>query len=233
LLNLTPGVSTVNVSQNSSGAGGVWSTPIGNFTYPSVNGQSNRSDLFMLDGINNQGSFGSTYAVPPVVDQIQEFKVQSHNDDPSYGGSLGGIVTVVTKSGTNAFHGSAWEFLRNTSLDARNPFLSSRTPFQQNQFGGTIGGPVILPGYDGPNKTFFFAAYEGFRNHTSATKFYNTPTSAQLSGDLSTVPGQIHNPYSGLTQPFVCDPSGNPPDATGERHPAARHGLQQDPVTTD
>ena len=90
LLNLTPGVSTVNVSQNSSGQGGVWSTPVGTFTYPAVNGQTNRSDLFYVDGINDQGSFGSTYVVAPIVDDIQEFKVQSHNDDPSYGGALGG-----------------------------------------------------------------------------------------------------------------------------------------------
>jgi outer membrane receptor protein involved in Fe transport len=217
LLNLTPGVSTVNVAQNSEGAGGVWSTPIGTFTYPSVNGQTNRSDMFMLDGINDEGSFGSTYVVAPVIDQIQEFKVQSHNDDPSYGGSVGGIVNAVTKSGTNDFHGTAWEFVRNTSFDSRDTFLPSRIPFQQNQFGGTVGGPVVLPGYNGHNKTFFFAAYEGFRNHTAAANFYNTPTAEQLTGDLSTIKGQIYNPSSGWTQPFMCDPSGNPltPNANG------------------
>jgi len=74
LLNLTPGVSTVNVSQNSATSGGVWSNPIGTFSYPSVNGQSNRSNLFLLDGVNNQGSFGSTYAVPPIVDEIRSSK---------------------------------------------------------------------------------------------------------------------------------------------------------------
>jgi outer membrane receptor protein involved in Fe transport len=225
LLNLTPGVSTVDVSQNAAGAGGIWSTPIGTFAYPSVNGQTNRSDLFFLDGLNDEGSFGSTYVVAPIVDDIQEFKVQSHNDDPAYGGSLGGIVNAVTKSGTNAFHGSAWEFVRNTSFDARNTFVLSRTPFQQNQFGGAIGGPVVLPGYNGRNKTFFFASYEGYRNHTTATNFYNTPTSTQLTGDLTGISGQIYNPYplvSGLpslTQPFACDASGNPisPNADGSQ----------------
>src|ERR1700693_5674321 len=123
LLNLTPGVSTVNVSQNSSTSGGIWSNPIGTFSYPSVNGQSNRSNLFLLDGVNDQGSFGSTYAIPPIVDDIQEFKVQSHNDDASFGGVMGGAVHVVTKSGTAKYHGAAWEFLRNTALDAKNPFL--------------------------------------------------------------------------------------------------------------
>src|SRR6266852_6683148 len=118
LLNLTQGVSTINVSQNSATSGGIWSNPVGTFSYPSVNGQSNRSNLFLLDGVNNEGSFGSTYAVPPIVDDIQEFKVQSHNDDASFGGVMGGVVNVVTKSGTSQFHGSGWEFIRNKALDA-------------------------------------------------------------------------------------------------------------------
>lgn len=220
LLSLTPGVSTVNVSQNSAGAGGIWSSPIGAFSYPAVNGQTNRSDLFMLDGVVNQGSFGSTYGAPPIVDGIQEFKVQSHNDDASFGGSLGGIINVATKAGTNDFHGSAWEFLRNTRLDARNTFLPTRTPFQQNQFGGTVGGPVILPSYNGRNKTFFFATYEGYRNHTAAQSFFRTPTAAELGGDLSDIPVQLYNPFSTrpdptnpgkfIRDPFMCGASGNP-----------------------
>jgi len=156
LLNLTPGVSTINVSQNSATSGGIWSNPVGTFSYPSVNGQTNRSNLFLLDGVNNEGSFGSTYAIPPIVDEIQEFKVQSHNDDASFGGVLGGVINVVTKSGTSRYHGSAWEFLRNKALDAGliYPLLStadqtapSNQPgFQQNQFGATFGGPLPIPG---------------------------------------------------------------------------------------
>jgi hypothetical protein len=222
LLNLTPGVSTVNVSQNSATSGGVWSNPIGTFSYPSVNGQSNRSNLFLLDGVNNEGSFGSTYAVPPIVDDIQEFKVQSHNDDASFGGVLGGVVNVVTKSGTSHFHGSAWEFLRNKALDANLiypllPTAAQRDPnnqpgFQQNQFGATFGGPLPIPG-EHQKKTFFFLSYEGFRNHTAASNQYNTPTTAQLAGDLTGIAGQIYNPYSGLA--FMCDGSGNPLPAPG------------------
>src|SRR6266404_3074932 len=158
LLNLTPGVSTVNVSQNSATSGGVWSNPVGTFSYPSINGQTNRSNLYLLDGINNQGSFGSTYAIAPIVDGIQEFKVQSHNDDAAFGGALGGIINVVSKSGTAQFHGSLWEFVRNTDFDARNPFLKKVTPFQQNQFGAAVGGPLFVPGHhSGSQKTFFFA----------------------------------------------------------------------------
>src|SRR5713226_3194827 len=220
LLSLTPGVSTVNVSQNSTAAGGVWSNPIGTFSYPSINGQTNRSNLYLLDGLSNQGSFGSTYAIAPILDAIQEFKVQSHNDEAAYGGALGGIVNVVTKSGTTQYHATLWEFLRNTSFDARNPFLSKVTPFQQNQFGVAGGGPLSIPwSHSGAPKTFFFAAYEGFRLHTAASSLYNVPTSSELGGDLTTVggvpfAGQIFNPFSGTR--FLCDSSGNPsPDSNG------------------
>jgi len=218
LLNLTPGVSTVNVSQNSTTSGGIWSNPVGTFSYPSVNGQSNRSNLFLLDGVNDEGSFGSTYAVPPIIDDIQEFKVQSHNDDASFGGVMGGVINVVTKSGTSQFHGSGWEFIRNKALDANivYPLLpasqqslpSNQPQFQQNQFGATFGGPIPLPG-EHPNRTFFFISYEGFRNHTAASNQYITPTAAQLAGNLSGISSQIYNPYNS-GRPFMCDASGNP-----------------------
>ena len=214
LLNLTPGVSTVNVAQNAQASGGIWSNPIGTFSYPSVNGQSNRSNLFLLDGVNDQGSFGSTYAIPPIVDDIQEFKVQSHNDDASYGGVVGGVINVVTKSGTSQFHGSGWEFIRNKDLDALNPLIqpSLQPQFQQNQFGATFGGPLPIPG-EHQKKTFFFLSYEGFRNHTGASNLYITPTATQLTGDLTGIAGQIYNPYSG--QAFMCSASGAPEAAPG------------------
>ena len=205
--------------------------PIGSFTFPAVNGARNRSNFFMLDGINNQGGFLSTYAVPPIVDSIQEFKVQSHNDEAQFGQAEGGIVNVVTKSGTNSFHGSAWEFLRNDKLDARNFFVSEVTPLRWNQFGGSIGGPVILPHYNGRNKTFFFAAYEGFREHSPAETLGLVPTPQEIAGDLSDIPGQIYNSYSTrpdpnlpgqyLRDPFMCDAAGNalPTNASGVQQP--------------
>jgi len=82
----------------------------------------------------------STYAVPPIVDAIQEFKVQSHNDQAEYGGVLGGIVNVVTKQGTNELHGALWEYLRNDAFDARGYFVPSVQPFKQHMFGVTAGG---------------------------------------------------------------------------------------------
>ena len=215
LLNLTPGVSTVNVAQNSQASGGIWSNPVGTFSYPSVNGQSNRSNLFLLDGVNDQGSFGSTYAIPPIVDDIQEFKVQSHNDDASFGGVMGGVVNVVTKSGTSQFHGSGWEFIRNKAFDALNPLIqpSLQPNFQQNQFGATFGGPLPIPG-EHQKKTFFFLSYEGFRNHSGGNNRYNTPTAAQLAGDLTGIGTQIYNPFNGGLA-FMCDATGNPLPAPG------------------
>jgi outer membrane receptor protein involved in Fe transport len=222
LLTLTPGVSTVNVSQNSATSGGIWSNPIGTFSYPSVNGQSNRSNLFLLDGINNEGSFGGTYAIAPIVDDIQEFKVQTHNDDASFGGALGGVINVVTKSGGSQFHGSGWEFIRNRALDANIVYpglttaeqtLKTNQPeFQQNQFGATFGGPLPIPG-EHPRKTFFFLSYEGFRRHAAASNQYIIPTATELGGDLTGVSGQIYNPFSG--QAFSCDGAGNPLPAPG------------------
>ncbi len=216
LLLLSPGASPANQSGNAAGS---WLVPYGNVEFPAVNGQTNNSNMFLLDGMNNFGSIRDTYGIKPILDDIQEFKVQSHNDEAQFGQVLGGIVNVVTKSGTNQFHGDLWEFLRNDVLDARPFFAQSRTPLKQNQFGAAIGGPVILPHYNGRNKLFFYSSYEGYRNHTAANSLYLTPTPAQLGGDFSNLVGtQIYNPYSTVVdptgavirQPFMCDSAGNP-----------------------
>ncbi|HEX4022077.1 MAG TPA: TonB-dependent receptor [Acidobacteriaceae bacterium] len=211
LLLLSPGISPVNATEN-SGFGGI-GNPIGTVVLPSVNGQNNRSNMFLLDGVNDYGSIRDTYAVQPTLDDIEEFKVQSHNDEAQFGQVLGGIVNVVTKSGTNQFHGDAWEFLRNDALDAANYFNPVKTPLKQNQFGGGVGGPVILPHYNGHDKTFFYASYEGFRNNTASSNFYRTPTTAQLGGDFSNLEAQgtqLYNPFSSVPQ----SPA-EPPNATG------------------
>jgi hypothetical protein len=216
LLSLTPGVSPVSVAQNS---GGAQAAPLGSFVFPSVSGQSNRSNYFLLDGIDNTDQVFSTYAVAPILDDIQEFKVQSHSDEAQFGGVLGGIINVVSKSGTNSFHGTAWEFFRNTVLDAKNP-IKGISKLVQNQFGANFGGPVILPFYQGRNKTFFFGSYEGFRRaQPSVGAFYNVPTPAQLSGDFSALlqgpnPIQLFNPFTTRPDPakpgsFIRDPFPN------------------------
>jgi outer membrane receptor protein involved in Fe transport len=209
LLSLTPGVAPVSVSQNSGGFGNVFTG--GNFVFPAINGQTNRSNFFLMDGINDQGSFQSTYTVAPIVDQIEEFKVNSHNDQAEFGGVLGGVINVVTKSGTNQLHGTAWEFLRNNDLDARNTFYSAVTPYRQNQFGVAAGGPVMVPKiYDGRNKTFFFGAYEGQRFTQASNNYLHLPTDAELSGNLAGE-AQAFNPYSTRPDPatpgaFIRDP---------------------------
>ncbi len=186
LLTLSPGASPANVSQNNGG--GFASYAVGVVSYPAFNGQSNRSNLFLLDGMLDTTPFTSTYTVPPIVDAIEEFKVQTHNDQAEFGLVTGGVINVVTKSGTNEFHGSAWDFLRNDAFDARNYFRQSVTPLRQNMFGGTVGGPVIH------NKTFFFLAYQGYIQHTPANQLYRVPTAANLAGNFSDWPLQIYDP---------------------------------------
>ncbi|HEV2498291.1 MAG TPA: carboxypeptidase regulatory-like domain-containing protein [Terriglobia bacterium] len=209
LLALTPGVSTVNTSQN---GGGFDTNPIGTYSFPSVGGQTNRSNMFLLDGLNDLEVFNSTYTVSPIVDDIEEFKVDSHNDQAAFGGVLGGVINVVTKSGTNQLHGAGWEFLRNASLDARNPFLPNVTPYAWNEFGGDVGGPVLIPHlYHGQNKTFFFGSYEGVRIHTANSSLYLIPTPAELNGDFSGLVNssgqavQLYNPFT--TQPDPSNPN--------------------------
>jgi hypothetical protein len=208
LLALTPGVSTVNTSQNS---GGFDTNPVGEYSFPSVGGQTNRSNLFLVDGLNDDSPLFSTYTVAPIVDTIEEFKVDSHNDQAAFGGALGGIVNVVTKSGTNQFHGAAWEFMRNNALDARDPFFSTVTPYAWNQFGADIGGPVIIPHiYNGKNRTFFFGSYEGFRLHTAGYDESLIPTPAEVNGDFSSLVSSSGQPVP-IYNPFTTTPCSNNP----------------------
>lgn len=213
LLLLTPGASPINVTQN---AGGFATNPVGTFSFPAVNGQGNRSNMYMLDGINDTQPIANTYNVAPIADDIQEFKVDSHNDLAQFGGVMGGVVNIVTKSGTNSFHGTGWEFLRNDAFDARNYFDHSPkvAELRQNQFGANVGGPVILPHYNGRNRTFFFASYEGVRIREGQTTLFLVPTPSQLAGDLSSVTAQIYNPFSTRPDPnrpgqYLRDPFPN------------------------
>jgi carboxypeptidase family protein len=206
LLALTPGVSPISTGQNAGGSNNFAGGAIGSFIFPSVNGQGNRSNMFLLDGFTNYGFIGN-YAVPPIIDDIQEFKVQSHNDSSAYGGSLGGIINIVTKGGTQEYHGDLWEFFRNSALDARNYFQTAVTPYKQNQFGATFGGPAFPSRFrkGGPAKTFFFVAYEGFRSTRAANTLDIIPTQAQLGGDFSGGNlNPIYNPYT--TRPDPAQP---------------------------
>src|SRR5581483_7200569 len=121
-----------------------------------------------LDGLlvntNRSADAGETSYLAPSVEAITEFAVDTNGFKAEFGQAGGGIITFVSKSGTNQFHGGAYDFLRNDDLDARGFFAASRSVYKQNDFGGTLGGPVVLPKlYNGRNKTFFYFAYEGFR----------------------------------------------------------------------
>ncbi len=202
LLTLTPGASPVSVGQNSGGGGGFAGNAIGSFSFPALNGQRNRSNMFLLDGINDLGSFIGNYNFEPIVDTVQEFKVQSHNDEAEFGQAVGGIVNVVTRSGTNGFHGTLWEFLRNSDLDARNFFLTKVNPLRQNQFGVAGGGPVWIPKvYNGKNRTFFYGGYEGFRQSQTSQNQILVPTADQLNGNFSALSSQIYNPFTTRLDP--------------------------------
>jgi len=228
LLTLTPGATPVSTAQGSGISvqdAAISGIPGSSFSKPSIQGQPNRSTLYYLDGIINTDLRGPVYGVLPIVDTIEEFKVQSHNDKVEYGGATGGVVSVVSKSGTNQFHGSAWEFARNNVFDARNPFTdATKNPvtsavtlhgpavLRQHEFGAAIGGPIFK------NKTFFYAGYEGWRYIKPTQSQAYVPTAAELAGDFTNTPNprQIYNPYStiGTTvltrTPFKCDSSGTP-----------------------
>jgi carboxypeptidase family protein len=222
LLSLTPGVSPISVGQNNMGGRtGGFAAPIAEgaaFTFPSINGATNRSNYFLTDGMNNFAAFLSTYAVPPIVDAIQEFKVVSHPDSAEFGSVLGGVVNVVTKSGSSQFHGAAWEYIRNDAFDARPAFLApgaKKPSFRQNQFGASVGGPVAVPGLK--NNTFFYFAYQGFRYSQPASLNILVPTATQLGGDFSALctagfdgAGVCNNPAQQIYNPFTTTAAATP-----------------------
>jgi hypothetical protein len=146
----------------------------------STNGARQNQMGYYLDGAPNIDIISNVNQPFPFPDALQEFSVQTSNYSAEYGQDAGGVVSIVTKSGTNQFHGNAFEFLRNGALNARNYFASSVDPLKRNQFGGTFGGPIIK------DRTFFFGGYQGTRirsNQGGQSAF--VPTDANLSGDFS------------------------------------------------
>jgi hypothetical protein len=160
----------------------------------SINGQREFANSFVLNGSDVEEDVNMGTAIVPNLDSIAEFRILTSNFDAEYGEFSGGQINVVTKSGTNAFHGSAFEFLRNTNLDARNYFSPTRGDFDQNQFGGTVGGPIRR------NRLFFFADYQGTRSTQGIdTGEIPVPSLQDRSGNLSDVgtslTGTVSGPY--------------------------------------
>ena len=184
----------------------------GDFAF-SVNGAREDSNNFLLDGVYNVDPKLNTFAVRPPVDAIREFEMATSTYDASFGRNPGAQVNVVTKSGTNDFHGSLYWFHRNGALDARNFFAPASEPkpkYIRNQFGGSIGGPIIH------DRTFFFVDYEGGRSREGITRVTNVPTAQERAGDFSqSLFGIPTNPLTGM--PF---PDGIIPDFF--QHPVGR-----------
>lgn len=161
----------------------------------SINGNRTLQNTFLIDGVdNNNYIFGvdtnSVQALRPSIDAIQEFKVESANFSAEYGRAAGGIINLTIKSGTNEFHGSAFEFFRNDKLDANDWFANraklKRPPLRYNQFGGTFGGPIWK------NHSFFFGSYQGTRDHRSRTGTTTVPTDEMKRGNFGSV--NIYDP---------------------------------------
>lgn len=180
-----------------------------------VNGQRPESNNFLIDGANNFNGVDGGFVLKPPVDAITEFRILTHNSTAEFGNSLGSTTNVITKSGTNGFHGAVWEFLRNDAFDATNYFASTTEPLKQNQFGATIGGPIRK------DKTFFFAFYEGFRNRQGETAGSTVPSVKQRNGDFSELcpegftAGLCNNPghqlYLEVTNPLTPFPDNQLP----------------------
>ena len=165
----------------------------------SSNGTQSRQVAFKLDGVSNTDFYFQDNQTFPFPDAVQEFSIQTSNYTAAQGNNAGAMVNVVTRSGTNEFHGGVFEFLRNRVFNARNTFASQQDFLKRNQYGAFVGGPVKLPGYDGRNKTFFFTGWQGTRIRNRANDVTaSAPTTAQRNGDFgSTV---IRDPATG--QPF-------------------------------
>src|SRR5712692_5850590 len=167
----------------------------------SVGGSRPSANYFLLDGSTNTDPTFNTQAFSPSPDAVQEFKVQTGSYSAEFGGAGGAQVNIVSKSGTNRLHGDAYEFVRNSALDARSFNDPSHIPhLVQNQFGGSLGGPLRS------HNTFFFGNYEGFRLGNGVTQIETVPTALERMGDFSQSGLTIYNPFGAHANPNF-DPS--------------------------
>jgi hypothetical protein len=172
----------------------------------STNGSRQSQISYNLDGGNNEDEFTNINQPFPFPDALQEFSVQTSNYSARYGMNAGGVVNVVTKSGTNDRHGDLFEFTRNSALNARNFFAADVDQLKRNQFGGTAGGPLKR------NRTFFFAGYQGTLIRNTSSKSVTVPTMANLDGDFSALlnPDDPANPQPGKVIRIIDPATGKP-----------------------
>jgi hypothetical protein len=195
LTRTVPGVLRGNPGSNIDGAGSLAWRASASF---SANGQRARDNNYMLDGVDNNETWLQTVVIFPSVDSLQEVKLQTSTYSAEFGRSLGGVVNLQIKSGTNDYRGSVFEFHRNSAFDANNFFNNradrEKPDFKQNQFGGTLGGPIVR------GRTFFFGDYQGHRETQGQTFLSTIPTVRMRNGDFSEINRAIYDPLTG--QPF-------------------------------
>jgi hypothetical protein len=214
LLLVAPGVSTAPTPRGgplgaTTGANSAITNPFAG-TNPSINGQRGRDNNYTLDGVeNNEPLFNGIPMLPP-PESLTEMKLEAAMSSGAYGHSSGANINLVTRSGTNALHGDAWEFLRNDATQARSFFVPKLGPYRFNQFGGTLGGPLVIPHLiHKDNGWYFFVYYEGIRIHQAANTTSNVPTAAQIGGDFSGN-ATLFNPYSTATDSVTGKPVRQP-----------------------
>lgn len=178
-------------------------TSLGQNDAVSINGSRGLSNNYLLDGADNNDPQLNVAALVPNPDTLEEFSILTNNYSAEYGRGSGAVVNAITKAGTNQFHGSAWEFLRNDALDSRNFFSLAVSKLRRNQFGGALGGPLLLPKlYSGKDKTFFFVSYEGLRERrASTTSNLVVPTELERAGDFSQSARKPMDPITRLAFP--------------------------------
>jgi Carboxypeptidase regulatory-like domain/TonB dependent receptor len=186
----------------------------------SINGGPGGINQYILDGATNNQSYLADINVNPAVDAVEEFKVQTSTMSSEFGFTAGGVVNIVTKSGTNLFRGSLYDFVRDGHWDAKNAFATDKPTFEYNQGGGAIGGPIRLPRlYDGTNRSFFFFNFEGWNFKREQPTTQTVPTEAMRQGDFSNLRDAsgrlivIYDPATTRTNPngagFIRDPFPN------------------------
>jgi hypothetical protein len=194
LVYLTPGVTPGQANENLSGASTF--NPRGASNFNALGHQAN-ANAWLIDGIDNNEYTFNTVIIAPSVEQVREFKVLSGVFSAEFGRGAG-VVSVATKSGSNTLHGTAFEYVRNDAFDARNFFVRKvqrpdgslqvdpKPPLDRHQFGGAVGGAVVIPGlYDGHNRTFFFADYAGLREKRGQVFVNTVPTALTRAGNFS------------------------------------------------
>ena len=171
-----------------------------NFSFH-ANGGREHDNNFLLDGIDNNDTGNKQLVIVPSIDAIQEFKIQTHAYAAEFGAASGGVLNVQTKSGTNEFHVTAFEFLRNDVLDARNFFAVEKPPYKRNQYGVVVTGPILR------DKMFFMFNYEANRIRRLDTRLASVPTAKQHAGDFSELGKPLIDPFTGQAFPGNIIPS--------------------------